>query len=73
MFGHTRTASRTGGRHASALFYGVAHALDLGGALARNRGRFGQGLHGDARALNHDWRAALSQATGRCADHHGEG
>jgi len=73
MFRHTGAASRTSGRGISALLYGVAHVLDLGGALAANRGRFGQGLRGDARALNHDWRAALSQVPGWCASSHGEG
>lgn len=48
------------GRRVPAFLYGAAHALDVGGALARNRGRFGCGIEGDARALRGDWERALN-------------
>ena len=73
MVRDTGAASRGRSRRASAFFYGVAHALDLGGLLARNRGRFGAGLRGDAIALNHDWRVALGRASGWAGNGHGEG
>lgn len=48
----------------SALFYGMAHALDLGGTLARDRGRFAGGFASDARALRGDWERALRSLDG---------
>lgn len=48
-------------RNRSAVLYGVAHALDLGGSLVRQRGRFAQGATGDALALRGDWDRALTQ------------
>ena len=38
----------------SALLWGAAHVLDLGGTLVRDRGRFGMGPRGDVLALRHD-------------------
>lgn len=52
--------SRRSNRNLSAFLYGVGHALDLGGILARNRGRFSGGFAADAEALRRDWDAALS-------------
>ena len=53
-----------GGRGFSAFLFGAAHLLDLGGTLARYRGRFAQGARGDLLALQHDW-ARASQAAWR--------
>ncbi len=46
----------------SAFLWGAAHLLDLGGTLARDRGRFGMGRRGDTLALRHDWERASSMA-----------
>ncbi len=48
----------------SAFFYGMAHALDLGGTLARNGGRFAGGFESDARALRGDWERAFRSFDG---------
>lgn len=48
----------------SAFFYGMAHALDLSGSLARNRGRFADGFASDARALRGDWQRAFRSLDG---------
>jgi hypothetical protein len=45
----------------SALIYGFAHLLDFRGTLARSRGRFSEGLEGDAKAVRGDWRAAITR------------
>lgn len=50
-------------RNTSAFVYGVAHALDLGGRLGRERGRFAYGPAGDAAALRGDWERAVQEAT----------
>jgi hypothetical protein len=56
---------RLSGRQAfSALLYGMAHAFDLGGTLARSRGRFASGPQADAEALRQDWLRAAN-AVGR--------
>lgn len=46
----------------SAFLWGAAHLLDMGGTLARDRGRFGMGPRGDALALRHDWARATDGA-----------
>lgn len=46
----------------SAFLWGAAHVLDMGGTLARDRGRFGQGPAGDRLALKHDWSRATHAA-----------
>lgn len=46
----------------SAFLWGAAHAFDLGGTLARGRGRFGQGQAGDWRVLRQDWTRATHAA-----------
>jgi hypothetical protein len=51
-----------GGRGVSAFLFGAAHVLDLGGTLARYRGRFAQGPRGDLLALQHDWARATHAA-----------
>ena len=48
----------------TAFFYGMAHALDLGGTLARSRGRFAGGFASDARALQGDWERAFRSLDG---------
>lgn len=53
---------RFGGRGLSAFLFGAAHVLDLGGTLARCRGRFGRGPRGDLLALQHDWARATHAA-----------
>lgn len=53
-----------GGRGLSAFLFGAAHLLDLGGTLARDRGRFAQGPRGDLLALQHDWARASRGAWG---------
>jgi hypothetical protein len=47
-----------------ALLYGFAHALDFGGAFARDRGRFSGGFAADAGAIRGDWERALGDAAG---------
>ena len=47
-----------GGRGFSAFLFGAAHILDMGGTLARYRGRFAQGPRGDLLALQQDWARA---------------
>lgn len=42
-----------------AFGFGLAHLLDFNAGLVRNRGRFAEGLAGDARAIRHDWVNAL--------------
>ena len=46
----------------SAFLWGAAHVLDMGGTLARNRGRFGMGSRGDVLALRHDFARAHHMA-----------
>jgi len=48
----------------SGFFYGMAHALDLSGSLARDRGRFAGGFASDARALRGDWERAFRSLDG---------
>jgi hypothetical protein len=50
------------GRGLSAFLFGAAHVLDMGGTLARYRGRFGQGPRGDLLALQGDWARATDAA-----------
>jgi hypothetical protein len=50
------------GRGFSAVLFGAAHILDMGGTLAHLRGRFGQGPRGDVLALQHDWGRATHAA-----------
>lgn len=57
-----RNGWQTDGRGFSAILFGMAHAFDLGGTLARQRGRFARGLAGDAEALRQDWVRAASAA-----------
>jgi hypothetical protein len=45
-----------------AFLWGAAHLLDMGGTLARDRGRFGMGPRGDRLALRHDWERAANGA-----------
>jgi hypothetical protein len=45
-----------------AFLWGAAHVFDMGGTLARDRGRFGQGPAGDRLALQHDWSRATNAA-----------
>lgn len=59
---NTRPAHAKG--RLSAFFYGMAHALDLGGTLARDRGRFAGGFESDARALRGDWERAFQSFDG---------
>lgn len=49
----------TGASRLSAALYGVAHTLDFGGSLVRDRGRFSAGFSADAEALRGDWSRAL--------------
>ena len=51
-----------GGRGISAFLFGMAHAVDLGGTLAHQRGRFARGPAGDLEALRQDWSRAASAA-----------
>lgn len=53
---------RLRGPGASAFLWGAAHVLDLGGTLAHDRGRFGQGPAGDRLALRQDWERATRAA-----------
>ena len=46
----------------SAFLWGAGHVLDMGGTLARDRGRFGLGPRGDRLALQHDWARAANGA-----------
>lgn len=46
----------------SAFLWGAAHVLDMGGTLARDRGRFGRGPAGDLLALRGDWERATRAA-----------
>lgn len=57
-----------GGRGLSALLFGAAHVLDMGGTLAHYRGRFAQGPRGDLLALEHD----LARATEAVLRSHGK-
>jgi hypothetical protein len=54
-----RVRLRPRNRRAAAFLYGAAHAMDMSGALLRNRGRFDAGFGGDARALHQDWQNAI--------------
>ena len=56
----TKTSRLSGRRTVSALLYGMAHAFDLGGTLARSRGRFAGGPQADAEALRQDWLRAAN-------------
>jgi hypothetical protein len=61
MIRHTgKTPRQRRHRRASAFLYGAAHAMDFAGVLAQRRGRFAEGLRGDAVALHHDWQTALN-------------
>lgn len=62
MRGIFANLERDRGRAFSAFLFGMAHAFDLGGTLARNRGRFARGPAGDAEALRQDWIRAASPA-----------
>ena len=45
-----------------AFLRGMAHALDLGGVLAADRGRFAGGFEADAAALRSDWQRVMNWA-----------
>jgi hypothetical protein len=61
MFGFINRL-RASGDALSAILYGAAHAFDMGGTLAHERGRFGMGPQGDVLALRHDWARAANGA-----------
>ena len=44
----------------SAILFGAAHAFDMGGTLAHERGRFARGPAGDLLALQNDWERAAN-------------
>lgn len=62
-----RVKPRHPNRNVSAFLYGVGHAMDLGGILARNRGRFSGGFAADRAALQGDWKTALASARNSAA------
>ena len=45
----------------SGFFYGMAHTLDLGGVLARERIQSSRGFAADRDALRGDWERALGR------------